>query len=103
MGTRDWSHLSEPESQLPDRRPPEPLFASAASPEFPLGPTLKALPERQAPTLPRKARVGKYRGSARGRKCRCFFGLAHFIVHGVWTLTRISASRCGDHPHHVER
>jgi len=41
-GARDWPPLSEPESLLPDRRPPEPLFASAASPEFPLGPVLKA-------------------------------------------------------------
>src|SRR5437762_1564638 len=39
---RDWPYLSEPESLLPDRRPPEPLFASAASPEFPLGPVLEA-------------------------------------------------------------
>src|SRR6267143_1479072 len=30
-GARDWPQLSEPESLLPDRRPPEPLFASAAS------------------------------------------------------------------------
>src|SRR5438309_3820320 len=27
---RDWPYLSEPESLLPDRRPPEPLFASAS-------------------------------------------------------------------------
>src|SRR2546425_9544508 len=30
---RDWPYLSEPESLLPDRRPPEPLFASARSEE----------------------------------------------------------------------
>src|SRR3989441_1315340 len=41
-GARDWPQLSEPERFLPDRRPPEPLFASAASPEFPLGPVLEA-------------------------------------------------------------
>lgn len=41
---------------LPDRRPPEPLFASAASPEFPLGLALKAWLVHQVPTLPRKAR-----------------------------------------------
>jgi hypothetical protein len=35
---------------LPDRRPPEPLFASAASPEFPLGLALKAWLVHQVPT-----------------------------------------------------
>src|SRR5712692_8996947 len=55
-GARDWPHLSEPESLLPDRQPPEPLFASAASPEFPLGPVLKAWLRHQVPTLPSKPR-----------------------------------------------
>src|SRR5712691_5969674 len=55
-GTRDWPHLSEPESLLPDRRPPEPLFASAASPEFPFGPVLEAWLRHQVPTLPSKPR-----------------------------------------------
>src|SRR6266496_4587418 len=54
--TRDWPYLSEPESLLPDRRPPEPLFASAASPEFPLGPVLEAWLGHQVPTLPSKPR-----------------------------------------------
>src|SRR5438093_11496735 len=67
--TRDWPYLSEPESLLPDRRPPEPLFASAASPEFPLGPVLKAELGPQVPTLPFKPRgnnieVSKKRASA---------------------------------------
>src|SRR5216683_586911 len=53
---RDWPYLSEPESLLPDRRPPEPLFASAASPEFPLGPVLEAWLRHQVPTLPPKPR-----------------------------------------------
>src|SRR5438477_11702763 len=49
---RDWPYLSAPESLLPDRRPPERLFASAASPEFPLGPVLDASLRRQVPSLP---------------------------------------------------
>src|SRR5438309_1620183 len=53
---RDRPHLSEPESLLPDRRSPEPLFASATSPEFPLGPVLKAWLRHQVPTLPSKPR-----------------------------------------------
>src|SRR5712692_7361846 len=55
-GARDRPLLSEPESLLPDRQPPEPLFASAASPEFPLGPVLKAWLRHQVPTLPSKPR-----------------------------------------------
>src|SRR3989442_2621501 len=39
---RDRPHLYEPESLLPDRRSPEPLFASATSPDFPLVPVLKS-------------------------------------------------------------
>src|SRR5207302_5525222 len=35
-GARDLPPLSEPERFLPDRRPPEPLFASASSPELAL-------------------------------------------------------------------
>jgi len=35
-GQRDWPYQSERKSLRPDRRPPEPLFASAP-PGFPLG------------------------------------------------------------------
>src|SRR5216117_2895292 len=61
---RDRPHLSEPESVLPDRQPPEPLFASAASPEFPLGPVLKAWLGHQVPTLPSKPRPSGNSGEA---------------------------------------
>src|SRR5437879_8047530 len=62
---RDRPHLSEPESVLPDRQPPEPLFASAASPEFPLGPVLKAWLRHQVPTLPSKPRGNNIGGAAK--------------------------------------
>src|SRR6266704_6329428 len=55
-GARDWPQLFEPERFLPDRRPPEPFFASAASPEFPLGPVLKAWLRHQVSALPSKPR-----------------------------------------------
>jgi len=56
IGQRDWPYLSDPASVLPDHRAPEPLVASAPSPEFPFGPDLKALLRRQVPTLPSKSR-----------------------------------------------
>lgn len=87
---------------LPDRRPPEPLFASAASPEFPLGPTLQAWPRREVSTLPSKARGSQYRACAQVRKCRCFFGLARSYVHRLWTLTPAPTGHCGERPHDVE-
>src|SRR5438034_6343264 len=52
LGQRDWPQLSDPVSLLPDQRAPEPLVASAPSPEFPFGLELKALLRRQVPTLP---------------------------------------------------
>ena len=51
---------------LPDRQTPEPLIASAPSPEFPLELALKALPEHQVPALPSIAR-GLNIGAARKR------------------------------------
>lgn len=45
-----------PGELLPDQRAPEPLVASAPSPEFPFGLGLKALLRRQVPTLPSKPR-----------------------------------------------
>src|SRR5205809_4832163 len=56
LGQRDWPQLSDPVSLLPDQRAPEPLVASALSPEFPFGPVLKALLRRQVSTLPSKPR-----------------------------------------------
>jgi len=53
---RDWPYLSDPVSLLPDHRAPEPLVASAPSPEFPFGLELKALLRRQVPTLPFNSR-----------------------------------------------
>src|SRR6058998_2418353 len=41
LGQRDWPQLSDPVSLLPDQRAPEPLVASAPSPEFPFGLELK--------------------------------------------------------------
>src|SRR5881409_2687173 len=69
LGQRDWPQLSDPVSVLPDQRAPEPLVASALSPEFPFGLALKALSRRQVPTLPFIARevnigVRKKRASA---------------------------------------
>ena len=57
LGQRDWPQLSDPVSLLPDQRAPEPLVASAPSPEFPFGLGLKALLRRQVPTLPSKPRA----------------------------------------------
>jgi hypothetical protein len=38
-------------------------------------------------------------GLRQSRKCRCFFGLAHFDVHRVWNLIAIRPEHCGIHPH----
>jgi len=50
-GARDWPHQSEAASysRIDEHLSP---CASALSPEFPFGPVIVALPEREAPTLP---------------------------------------------------
>src|SRR6185295_2182526 len=45
-----------PRELLPDQLTPEPLSASAFSPEFPFGPVLKASLRLEVPTLPSKPR-----------------------------------------------
>ena len=77
-GTRDWSPLPGLVS-LQDRRSPEPLVASAISPDIP--PELAGrrhprpeVPDRSPPTVPQDT-VGR-----KPRKCLSFFGLRHIIV-----------------------
>ena len=103
---RGWSTRLAPSVRAgvssPDHRAPEPLFASAPSPEFPPGPALKAWWKRWASPLPLKARERQYRAGREPRKCRCFFGLAHFNVNGVWKLRPADLGVSEVHPHDVE-
>src|SRR3989449_1684052 len=99
---RDWPYLPEPESLLPDRRPPEPLFASAVSPEFSSRPRLEGVVETPGPDPSLQAAWDQYRHPPKARKCRCFFGLAHFRVHRMWRVTRAGISPWRGRPHDVE-
>src|SRR5919106_3872711 len=49
---RDWPHPSERRGVLPDRRTPEPLYASALSPDIPLGLVAKAWSRRESQPFP---------------------------------------------------
>ena len=100
-GARDWPQLSKPESrsQITGRLSPccigglpgisaRTHFAGVAKTRG-LNPSLQSA-------------WSQYRGGAKARKCRCFFGLAHPRVHRRWTLTLAPADHCGDRPHNVE-
>ena len=86
---------------LPDRRAPEPLLRRRPPRNFRSDPSRRRGQDTRPQPFPVR-RGNQSRDPAKPRKCRCFFGLAHFDVHRVWTLTTMARAACGVLPHGVE-